>query len=88
MKRLRMGLTGIAALVFLAVSIAIRPEQGFLLAWKFSLILTAGWLGYWLDRGLFPYARPHEASTQDQPLVMVRRAIIVGATMLATGLAV
>jgi hypothetical protein len=28
--------------------------------YKLHLLLLAGWGGYWLDRGLFPYARPHE----------------------------
>ena len=28
--------------------------------YKVHLLLLAGWGGYWLDRALFPYARPHE----------------------------
>lgn len=27
-------------------------------AYKLSLITAAAWIGYWIDRGLFPYARP------------------------------
>ncbi|MEW6648170.1 MAG: putative holin [Pseudomonadota bacterium] len=29
------------------------------LAWKALLLTGAAWLGYWVDRNLFPGARPH-----------------------------
>ncbi|MBK1613343.1 hypothetical protein CKO44_07650 [Rubrivivax gelatinosus] len=38
--------------------------------YKLHLMSTAGWAGYWLDRVLFPYARPHlycEAETEIEP---------------------
>lgn len=28
--------------------------------YKAHLLSLGGWTGYWLDRGLFPYDRPHE----------------------------
>lgn len=28
--------------------------------YKAHLMALAGWAGYWLDRALFPYSRPHE----------------------------
>ncbi len=28
--------------------------------YKLHLCSLAGWAGYWLDRALFPYSRPHE----------------------------
>ncbi|MFP5473080.1 MAG: putative holin [Gammaproteobacteria bacterium] len=28
--------------------------------YKAHLLSLGGWIGYWLDRGLFPYDRPHE----------------------------
>lgn len=28
--------------------------------YKLHLMVLAGWAGYWLDRALFPYSRPHE----------------------------
>lgn len=40
-------LIGISAPQLLPVSI-----------YKLSLITSAAWLGYWIDRSLFPYARP------------------------------
>lgn len=36
----------------------LAPHQLPVSIYKFSLITSAAWLGYWIDRGLFPYARP------------------------------
>ena len=88
MKNIRMKWTGLFALAFIVFVLASRPEQVYLFGWKLALIATAGWIGYWLDRELYPYARPHEASAKEQPLVMIRRAIIVGSAMVAAGIAV
>ena len=43
----------------LLVGIAlIAPQQLPVALYKLALIVLAGVLGYWLDRSLFPYARP------------------------------
>lgn len=34
------------------------PQQLPVSLYKLSLITSAAWLGYWIDRGMFPYARP------------------------------
>lgn len=34
--------------------------------YKAHLMALAGWGGYWLDRALFPYDRPHEYLQLDQ----------------------
>jgi len=47
-----------AALVLLALIAAISPVQLPVVAYKAALIALAAVLGYWLDRALFPYARP------------------------------
>lgn len=92
---------------------AIRPQQLSLSVYKLSLVTLAGVVGYWLDRSMFPYARPDEflpdteraldvPETGDQVCTllvapdesqlrlagtaMLRRAVIVAATMLAMGL--
>lgn len=51
--------------LWLAVSIALAlvvallaPQQLPVSLYKLSLITTATWVAYWIDRGLFPYARP------------------------------
>lgn len=47
----------IAAVLLLAIA-ALSPVQLPVVLYKVALIALAGVLGYWLDRGLFPYARP------------------------------
>lgn len=47
--------------ILLALAIvAIAPQQVAVTLYKLSLVTTAGLIGYWLDRALFPYARPDE----------------------------
>ena len=36
----------------------ISPQQGPVILYKLALVLLAGAAGYWLDRWIFPYARP------------------------------
>lgn len=88
------------ALLALALSLAvwaIAPQQLPVSLYKIDLVALAGVLGYWLDRGLFPYARPDAwsdlARYGDAPgnarvfaACMLRRALVVGAAMLAVGL--
>lgn len=49
-------------LVFTAVIFAglffVHPQQMEIALYKLALICLAGVMGYWLDRALFPYARP------------------------------
>lgn len=90
--------------------LAIAPQQLPVSLYKLSLVTLAGVVGYWLDRSLFPYARPdmfmelggievdEDESCVDlhigtdttllrlMGMAMLRRAIIVAATMLAMGL--
>jgi hypothetical protein len=115
-----------AALLTLLVWL-MAPQQAPVTVYKMSLVALAGLAGYWLDRGMFPYARPDlffelrhgaekgpsettfttlagpvsfaeentsinlEGATSDDLLrlagvAMMRRAVIVAATMLAVGL--
>ncbi|MDO5940622.1 putative holin [Burkholderia cepacia] len=49
----------LVAAVLLAAAIAvISPQQLPVALYKLSLISLAAVVAYWLDRGLFPYARP------------------------------
>lgn len=98
----------------LALLVALlAPQQLPVSLYKLSLVTLAGVVGYWLDRSLFPYARPdHFLACEDElpptmdhqgPSVfrevlrdpdqlrlagvcMLRRALIVAATMVAMGL--
>jgi hypothetical protein len=55
-------LTGwmLITLALLVLVWAIRPQQLSLSVYKLSLVTLAGVVGYWLDRSMFPYARPDE----------------------------
>lgn len=49
--------------------VAQEAYPGTLLAvslYKAHLLALAGWGGYWLDRALFPYGRPHEYLKLDE----------------------
>ncbi len=92
--------------LLLAAILALAPHQLPVSLYKLSLVATAGLVGYWLDRSLFPYARPDtwlvKPWSPGAPFItdyalqpgtdiifaaaMLRRAIIVGAAMLAMGL--
>lgn len=45
------------ALLFVVIAL-LAPQQLPVSLYKLSLVTTAGVVGYWLDRSLFPYARP------------------------------
>ena len=105
----------IYALVLALLVWCVAPQQLPVSLYKLSLVALASVVGYWIDRSLFPYARPDMflmLATPDEPmedegpdgaeitmqscpdeallrlmgLAMLRRALIVAATMLAAGL--
>lgn len=84
---LRMAQFGVFALI--AFLLLKKPElQGEVILYKAVLIMGAAHLGYWIDRCLFPYARPHLAVTAEVGnAAMVRRAIIVAAVIVGFALA-
>lgn len=68
--------------------------------YKAHLMALGGWGGYWLDRALFPYARPDQiirgvstagVAASDEAFfvyctAMLRRAIVVAACLVCVGL--
>ncbi len=48
---------GLAAALLLLIAL-VAPQQLAVDLHKASLLCLAGVIGYWLDRGLFPYSRP------------------------------
>ncbi|MDP1980494.1 putative holin [Undibacterium sp.] len=48
----------VAALLLSVLALAFSPQQLPVSLYKLNLIAIAGVVGYWLDRSLFPYARP------------------------------
>lgn len=78
-------------LVLLAAIAVLSPQQLPVSLYKLSLITMAAVVGYWIDRSLFPYARPDDLALTDvreRSAAMLRRAIIVGCAMLAVSLGV
>lgn len=76
-------------LLLVAVIGAIAPEQLPVLLFKLALVTLAVWVAYWVDRALFPYARPHDYQGKDSELFkacMMRRAVIVVGVVLAVSL--
>ncbi len=55
----------ILAAVLLAAIAALSPVQLPVVLYKAALIALAAVLGYWLDRALFPYARPDSYLERD-----------------------
>lgn len=57
--------------------------------YKAHLMALGGWGGYWIDRALFPYARPDQICKHDGAYLgpsMLRRAIVVAACLVCVGL--
>lgn len=88
----------LAATSLTVAGLMLAPQQLPVSIYKFALVLTSACLGYWLDRSIFPYARPdgHLLDVQGgaeshtisllMAAAMLRRAVIVAATMLSVGL--
>lgn len=66
----RMTLWLLLSLVLFGLAMYVASAHpGSLLAvslYKVHMVSIAGWCGYWLDRALFPYARPHTFVHDDQ----------------------
>lgn len=82
----------LVTLVLVASIYVLSPQQLPVSLYKLSLITMAAVVGYWIDRSLFPYARPDNPQLLQWPVMqacaMLRRAIIVGCAMLAVSLGV
>lgn len=92
MKFFRMPVTLALAIVLALFVAALAPQQLPVTAYKLSLITIAALVAYWIDREIFPYARPDRfLSDLDRYCVefcfsMLRRAIIVAAVVIAVAL--
>lgn len=54
----RMTLWLSVSLALLLLIAVLAPHLPPLSLYKLSLLTAAAWVGYWIDRGLFPYGRP------------------------------
>ncbi|MBS1186711.1 MAG: hypothetical protein H6R04_729 [Burkholderiaceae bacterium] len=88
--RARMSLWLIVSVLLLASIAVTAPRLLPVSLYKLSLITTAAWVAYWIDRGLFPYARPDGFTMDTQQLLyasaMIRRALIISAAMIGVAL--
>jgi hypothetical protein len=77
----------IAIVLTLAIGI-IAPQQLPVTLYKLSLVSLAAATGYWIDRSLFPYARPDDLSHdhQETAAAYIRRAIVVAACIIGVSL--
>lgn len=69
----RMLVCLVLTLALMALSLLLQEiAPGSLLAvtlYKAHLMALGGWGGYWLDRSLFPYDRPHSYLLGDEPKI-------------------
>ncbi|CAP44750.1 putative holin [Bordetella petrii] len=102
--RLRLWPWLLGALLTTTVVGVIAPHQLGLLIWSLSKLCLGAYLGYWIDRGIFCYARPGAVVEAAQAAArqgstdgiawtvacwcMMRRAVIIAAAVLALGLGV
>lgn len=77
------GWTGIAVALLALIGL-VAPAQLPVVLYKCSLAVIGVVLAYWVDRALYPYARPHELLDNDwiMSLGCLRRALIVIACVL------
>lgn len=88
MQQLPRCFTWLIISILLLVSIAfISPKELPVILYKLSMVTTGSVLGYWIDRALYPYDRPHSYADSGEDLIprglaMLRRALIVIACVL------
>lgn len=63
-----------------------NPAKVGLTLYGIAKIGLGAYLGYWIDRLLFPYARPHTLDGIAQGTAWKRRAAIVAASIIAAAL--
>lgn len=95
LDKLRIGPWLILAIITTFIVAMLHPHQLGVLLWSLTKLCWGAYLGYWIDRSIFPYARPDrfnpDLDTNERTsweVLMLRRALIIGAAILALGLGV
>lgn len=84
----RMAVWLFVSLALAGIIAAIAPKLLPVSIYKLSLITSAAWVAYWIDRSLFPYARP-DAFLPNLPVFSVGGPYCPGtAQVVAEGLTV
>lgn len=92
--KLRAGPWLAFALILATIVGLLYPHQLGVLLWALTKLSFGAYLGYWIDRSVFFYARPNDIKT-DLPhhsllfsVCMLRRAGIMAAAIISLGLGV
>lgn len=96
LDKFRAGPWLIGALIATCIVGWLYPHQLGVLLWSLSKLSLGAYLGYWIDRSIFRYARPGSIDWRDAGPhtayllagCMLRRALIIAAAILALGLGV
>ena len=70
----------------LVITAALNPAKLGLAVWGVAKLGMGGYVGYWIDRLIFPYARPHQLIGIEAGTSWKRRALIVAAAVVASAL--
>lgn len=73
-------------IVALTITALLNPAKVGLVIWGVAKLGFGGYVGYWIDRLIFPYARPHELTGIEAGTAWKRRALIVSASVVAAAL--
>jgi len=77
---------GIIAVFLLILVGAVAPQQLGIVLYKLTLVASAAWTGYWIDRGLFPYGRPDHVAPENFSMAALRRAIVIAACVIGVSI--
>lgn len=94
LDKLRLGPWLILALLCATIVGLLYPHQLGVLLWSLTKLSFGAYLGYWIDRSIFPYARPGNFTYSSAhsmtawAMLMLRRALIIAAALIALGLGV
>lgn len=89
--KLRMAEWAFIAVVLLLILAVTAPQQIPVFIYKANLVAFFAFMGYWLDRRLYPWTRPVDEDGNYRPenanKQELRRAIIVAAVIIGGALA-
>lgn len=76
----------VLGLVAFGIVFLLNPAKLGLMLWGCARLAVYAYIGYWVDRVLFKYARPHTLDGIAEGTAWKRRALIVSAAILAGAL--
>lgn len=76
----------VLGLIAFGIVFLLNPAKLGLMLWGCARLAVYAYIGYWVDRALFPYARPHTLDGIAEGTAWKRRALIVSAAILAGAL--